>query len=143
MIQRCPVYCLLLFMAGISATAQNCIAFLSNKAGDTIQVSATPSTTDINENGEGEPLVLSSSGGEPLPTISFYNSPQNFSYTATQANETITGSNVGFDSDESCSIGATVATSPPHYTAAQKQAFTNASNQLNVIAAQTAIYTAL
>ena len=43
--------------------APTTIAFPGIKAGDTVTVQATLNTTDPNENGEGEPLVIQSSGG--------------------------------------------------------------------------------
>lgn len=92
----------------ITVHAQNCSVQLTNAAGDTISVTATLVTTDPNENGEGEPLQVISSGGEINATVSAYSVPTPFSYTAAAANETISGTIIGFDGDEGCSIGATV-----------------------------------
>jgi hypothetical protein len=139
----CVVACVSLFLTiSGTAAAQNCSASVANKPGDTIQVTATLFSTDPNENGEGEPLSVSSSGGDFTTVISFYNSPQSFSYKATQSNDTLTGVNIGADGDESCTLSAMV-TNSPKYTPAQKAQFTNLSNQANELAADLAIVTAL
>jgi hypothetical protein len=91
-----------------SAFAQSCSITVQNAPGDTILVTATLFTNDPNENGEGEPLVFSSSGGEISATVGAYSLPTPFSYVATAANETISGFIIGFDGDEACSITATV-----------------------------------
>jgi hypothetical protein len=73
-------------------------------------VTATLSSSDPNENGEGEPLVLVSSGSEALGGVSQYNVSQIFTYTATLANETIVGyiGGRGADSDETCAVSVTI-----------------------------------
>src|SRR5260370_31123157 len=91
-----------------SAFAQSCSRTVQNAPGDTILVTATLFTNDANENGEGEPLVFSSSGGEISATVGAYSLPTPFTYVATAPNETISGFILGFDGDESCSITATV-----------------------------------
>jgi hypothetical protein len=91
-----------------SAFAQSCSITVQNAPGDTILVTATLFTNDPNENGEGEPLVFSSSGGEVSATVGAYSLPTPFTYVATAPNETISGFILGFDGDESCSITATV-----------------------------------
>jgi len=90
-----------------SASAQTCSAGpFVNAVGDTITFTATLHTSDPNENGEGEPLTISSSGGEVnSPPIPYYESNIPFSFTATKPNETINGSISGFDGDETCEIG--------------------------------------
>jgi len=88
--------------------AQSCSVQLTNAVGDTIAVTATLSTTDPNENGEGEPLVVSSSGGEINAIIGAYSVPTPFTFSARVPNEIISGTILGFDGDEGCSIGATV-----------------------------------
>jgi hypothetical protein len=79
---------------------------LNNAVGDTISVTATLTTSDPNENGEGEPLQVTSSGGEINATISAYSVPTPFSYSAAVANETISGTIIGFDGDEACTSPA-------------------------------------
>ncbi len=102
-----------------SAFAQTCSATVQNNVGDTISVTATLFTNDPNENGEGEPLVFSSSGGEISATVGAYSLPTPFTYVATAANETISGHIIGADGDESCSITATV-NAPSAFTPPQK-----------------------
>jgi len=114
--------------------AQTCTASVANKIGDEITVSGSLSTVDPNENGEGEPLLLSSSGGELAGVINNYFITTTFVYTATAANEVITGTNVGFDGDESCSVTATISKS--HLlTPGQKTFFAGLAAGLGVPAA--------
>jgi len=104
-----PILCLVASILRPSPVlAQSCSVQLTNAAGDTIAVTATLSTNDPNENGEGEPLIVSSSGGEISATIAAYSVPTPFSFTATVPNEAISGTIQGFDFDEWCSIVATV-----------------------------------
>ena len=108
-------YSVFLFTAGILlgaaavSHAQTCSAPVTNKVGDEITVTAQLTTVDANENGEGEPLLVSSSGGELSGVISKYFVSTTFVYTATTANEVVSGTNVGFDGDESCSVSAVVS----------------------------------
>src|SRR5215469_946761 len=83
--------------------APTTIAFPGVKVGDTLTVQATLNTTDPNENGEGEPLVISSSGGFSA-IVSAYAQPRSFSFQATQAGETVTVSIQGADGDESATV---------------------------------------
>ena len=101
-------FCLsVLAWVGVSPVyAQSCSTSISNKVGDTITVMATLSTTDPNESGEGEPLLISTLSGASF-SDSTYSIPQTFIYTATVANDTITGTEIGFDGDESCALSAT------------------------------------
>src|SRR5262245_38635469 len=96
----------LLFPSG--AFAQTCTIQLINKPKDIISGTATLFTNDPNENGEGEPLVISSSGGEYSATIGAYSLPTPFKFAAAVANVSISGSIQGADGDESCSVTATV-----------------------------------
>jgi len=105
---------------------QSCQASVQNKVGDTISVIATLFTSDPNENGEGESVTVASSGGEIAATIGSYNLAAPFSYTATAANETITGTLNNFDDDETCSITAT-ANPAPGFTPKQKQTASKAA----------------
>jgi len=90
------------------ANAQSCSSSPTIKAGDTVSVVATLHTTDPNENGEGEPLSVQSSGGELSVAIPGYELPQTFSFVAGSANETVSGSIGGFDGDESCTLDVRV-----------------------------------
>ena len=102
--------------------------------GDLINIEALLSTTDLNENGEGEPLiVLSSSGGANI-NISAYEQPQAKSFTATQDGETLSAYIVGYDGDESATISVDV-NQKPRFTQQQKDAMAKASASLNTDAA--------
>jgi hypothetical protein len=93
-----------------AANATNCITSLQNGVGDSITVTGLLTTTDPNENGEGEDVVFEGSGGELIGATGHYFMARTFTYTATQKNESITGLNVDFDNDESCSVSAVVTT---------------------------------
>src|SRR5262245_5106509 len=60
------------------------------RAGDKITVVATLSTSDPNENGEGEALTIESTGAF-RQVISTYEVPQSFTFTATVDGETVFG----------------------------------------------------
>ncbi|HKC12473.1 MAG TPA: hypothetical protein VKI41_10610, partial [Vicinamibacteria bacterium] len=74
-----------------AAFAQTCSIQLTNKPRDIITGTATLFTNDPNENGEGEPLVIFSSGGEYSATIGAYSLPTPFSFPAAVANVSISG----------------------------------------------------
>jgi hypothetical protein len=122
------------FLSPGKAQAQNCSAAVANKVGDIITVTAALTTTDPNENGEGETLTIASSGSETVGTVSAYFVATQFTYTATQANEVISGTLAGFDSDESCSLTVT-ANKNSFLTQAQKTFFSQAATALTVPAA--------
>src|SRR2546428_1948050 len=104
-----PILCLVTSILRPSPVlAQSCSVQLTNAVGDTIAVTATLSTSDPNENGENEPLFVSSSGGEISAIIGAYSVPTPFTFSARVPNEFISGTILGFDGDEGCSIGATV-----------------------------------
>jgi hypothetical protein len=71
-----------------------------------VTVTATLHTTDPNENGEGEPLIITSSDGSLNATVPSYEIPYSFTFTAKQPNVSVNGSIAGFDGDESCELGA-------------------------------------
>jgi len=123
-------------LCGLAAIshAQTCSASAANKVGDQITVAGYLTTTDPNENGEGEPLLISSSGGEFSAVVNNYFINTTFVYTATAANEVITGTNVGFDGDESCSVTATISKSPL-LTPGQKSFFAGLAAGLGIPAA--------
>jgi hypothetical protein len=105
------------------------------RAGDKVDIVATLNTTDVNENGEGEPLKLQSSGGFAA-TISAYAQPTALSFVATVDGESLSGFIVGFDFDESATVTVTVnSTAKKRLTQAQKDALARASADLNIIAA--------
>lgn len=99
-----------LFVLGPAvAMAQDCVPQGSPAvhAGDTVNVVATLSTSDPNENGEGETLVVQSTGGFSA-TVAIYEVPQSFTFTATINGETVSGSLTNADGDESCTLSVTV-----------------------------------
>jgi YVTN family beta-propeller protein len=111
-------------------TIVGCSQSLQNNIGDTISGTAFPFSTTINENGEGELLQVTSSGGELNVTTAAHNLATPFSYVATSNNETITGL-IGFDGDETCAVyarayGLPPAPSPPQdFGHAEKKAANN------------------
>jgi|GEM_PF-3090711 len=114
--------CVLFAFVPISAHAKSCSVTLQNQAGDSISGSITLSTSDPNENGEGESLSASSSGGDFAASIGDYGAPFPFHFQAKQANETISGTISGYDADESCSITATVNGAKTFTTQQKKKA---------------------
>jgi len=58
-------------------------------SGDSVTAVVTLHTTDANESGEGEPLTCTTTGGQSLGTISTYEVPTPFQYTATADGETV------------------------------------------------------
>ncbi len=109
--------------------------------GDTINIEATLSTTDPNENGEGEPLTVQSSSGFSF-TISEYSQPRAFSYTAAADNESLSGFISGYEGDESASITVDV-NQKKRFTQDQKNSFAKASARLNTDAGYLATAAAL
>lgn len=85
---------------------RNCATSVTNNVGDRITVTATLSTSDTGENGEGKPVFITTSGGEFVTTDSEYGLARVWTYTATAANETITGTFCSHG-HESCSLSAT------------------------------------
>jgi hypothetical protein len=77
------------------------------KKGDVVGIQATLFTDDPNENGEGEPLILQSTGGFSL-TISAYAQPRTVSYLSHNDNESISGYISGYDGDEYATVTVTV-----------------------------------
>src|SRR5215471_17629092 len=121
--------------------APTTIAFPGVKAGDTITVQATLNTTDPNENGEGEPLVIQSSGGFSA-IVSAYAQTRSLSFQATQDGETITISIQGADGDESASVTVDL-NQRKRFTQQQKDALAKASADLNTQAAAATVIAAL
>jgi hypothetical protein len=105
------------------------------QVGDRVDIQATLTTTDPNENGEGEPLIIQSSGGFSA-TIPEYEQTRAFTFTATVPGETVSAFIQGFDGDESGSVTLNVnPVTRPQFTPAQKAALARASSQLNTQAA--------
>jgi hypothetical protein len=108
------LFALALLLGGaVNARSQDCSTVAGNKVGDLINVTVVLQTDDPDENGEGEPIAISSSGGEFIGNVGVYFSAVPFSYVATQANETVSGSFVDSDGDETCSI--TLAWNQPQF----------------------------
>jgi len=139
-----------LFLSSLLASAQTSttisgsspVPIVGFNAGDTVDIVATLQTTDVNENGEGEPLVLQSSTGFSV-VVSAYAQPMAFSFKATTAG-VLTGFVQGADGDESASVTATLnSTQKKRFTQAQKDAFARASAQLNTQAGRLAAIAAI
>lgn len=101
----CGLAGLLLLCAASAASAQ-CVASISSQSGAKVTVTATLHTTDPNENGEGEPLVVTSSDGSLNAIVPSYEIPYSFTFVAKQPTLSVNGSIIGFDGDESCELGA-------------------------------------
>ncbi|HEU4390481.1 MAG TPA: hypothetical protein VFV34_21940, partial [Blastocatellia bacterium] len=109
---------------------------------DTIDIVATLNTTDPNENGEGEPLILQSSTGFS-GVVSAYAQATTFSFKATGPG-TLSGFISGFDGDESATVSVTLnTTQKKRFTQAQKDAFAKASAELNTQAGAEAAIAAI
>ena len=110
--------------------------------GDTVDIVATLTTTDPNENGEGEPIVLQSSTGFS-GVVSNYAQPTSFSFKAS-AGGTLSGFIQGFDGDESGVVTVTInSNQKKRFTQEQKDAMAKASADLNVQAAAETVIAAL
>ena len=140
---------LLLSMAAIGQTTVNTTVtsgsltpLVGFNMGDTIDIVATLSTSDVNENGEGEPLVLQSSTGFS-GVVSAYAQPLTFSFKASSAG-VLNGFIQGFDGDESATVTVTInSTQKKRFTQAQKDALAKASAQLNTQAGAEAAIAAI
>jgi hypothetical protein len=86
--------------------------------GDTVSVDAVLNTTDPNENGEGEPLIINTSAG--TFTISAYAQPRNITFTAHADGESITAFIQGFDGDESANVNVSL-NARPRFTPQQRR----------------------
>ena len=108
-------------------------------AGDTFPLIATLTTTDPNEDGEGEPLVIKSSKGFSL-TINTYAQPQQFVFKATADGETLSAYVVNADGDHAgyiqmpCDNGRLPAADVP-FTQDDFAELNALSSQLNLDAA--------
>ncbi|HEY8158037.1 MAG TPA: hypothetical protein VIF10_04945 [Methylobacter sp.] len=121
----CVVACACLSFS-LEVSAQCTVSQPSIKAGDDVKVVATLHTSDPNENGEGEPLTVVSSGGELTATIPDYELPHSVEFKAKQDGDIIDGTIAGFEGDESCDIQVS-ANSKDWFTKTQKDAFTKAA----------------
>jgi hypothetical protein len=93
---------------GCDVAAEDCSVAVLNKPGDLIRVTAILQTDDPNENGEGEPVVFTSLGGELSETLELYSSPHAYAFIARVPNESISGNVVNGDGDETCTLVASV-----------------------------------
>jgi hypothetical protein len=88
-----------------SAAFSQCVATAPNASvGASVRVTATLPSPDPNENGEGEPLVIRSSGGELTASVPDYEVPHTLTFTAAQNGVSVNGTIANFDSDESCEL---------------------------------------
>src|SRR5437588_4754923 len=94
-------------------------------AGDMVSVDAVLNTTDVNENGEGEPLIINTSAG--TFTISAYAQPRNITFQAHADGESISAYIQGFDFDESADVNVSL-NARPRFTPQQKAAYARAAD---------------
>ncbi|HSM87579.1 MAG TPA: hypothetical protein VLT16_15590 [Candidatus Limnocylindrales bacterium] len=94
---------------------------VSAKAGDVVTVTAVLTTNDIDEDGEGEPLVVSLPGG--AFTVSNYFLNQTTHFLALQDNPVIFGQIPGADGDESAQV--TFSVRKMRFTPEEKEHFAN------------------
>src|SRR5262249_7059569 len=105
------------------------------QAGDRVLISAALTTTDENENGEGEPLVITANGAT-VATVSAYFATTTFEHLATE-DETLSASIPGEDGDEDGSVGVTLITGQtPRFSREEKDLFNRLSAELNLEAAR-------
>ncbi|TAK94203.1 hypothetical protein EPO05_06630 [Patescibacteria group bacterium] len=108
-----------------SVMSQECSATHSVNAGDEVTVHAILLTTDPNENGEGEPLTLTSLWGGFSATFSEYKVPHSYKFKVNSAGTmTVLGTIAGFEADESCDIDLEV-NATHYFTDAQKDILTS------------------
>lgn len=115
-----------------SGTPQTVISGLF--AGDRVELTVQLTTSDPNENGEGEPLVITSSGGfqASVPT---YSIPQRLTFDVTKIGEKIEAYIAGYDGDESALVTVAVNSGEKQrFTAFQKDALKELNKQWFVIA---------
>jgi hypothetical protein len=106
---------------------------------ETVDIVATLNTSDPDENGEGEPLILQSSTGFSA-TVSVYALTTSFSFTASSPG-TLSGFIAGADGDESATVTVTRnSTQKKRFTQAQKDTLAKASADLAI---QTGVYTSV
>jgi hypothetical protein len=89
--------------------------------GDTIALTVTLNTTDPNENGEGEPVVVQANGTNIGVNFN-YGIPQTFTYTAS-AQTTISYFIQGADGDESASVSFIKNATPSPVSQLQKDVY--------------------
>ncbi|MBZ5703449.1 MAG: hypothetical protein LAN84_16570 [Acidobacteriia bacterium] len=95
------------------------------KAGDTVSVTASLTTRDPDENGEGEALVIRLDQG-PFVVDRFF-SIQTTQFVAAQDNPVVSASISGFDADETAQV--TFAVLKNRFTAEQKKHFSDLGNK--------------
>lgn len=118
-----PILLLAAFVIPSAALAQCVVSAPSASVGVNVTVTATLHSPDRNENGEGEPLVLRSSGGELTTTINDYEIPHSFTFPAAQNGVTVNGTIQNYDGDETCELSI----SAKRFSDATKQALAYAT----------------
>jgi hypothetical protein len=94
------------------------------KAGDTVSVTASLTTKDPDENGEGEALVIRLDQGSFV--VDRFFSIQTTQFVAAQDNPIVSASISGFDADETAQVSFAVLKN--RFTAEQKQHFSDLGN---------------
>ncbi|MEN3369059.1 MAG: large repetitive protein [Verrucomicrobiota bacterium] len=114
-----------------SGTPQTVISGLF--VGDKVEITVQLTTNDLNENGEGEPVVIFSSGGF-LVVLGTYSVPRLYTFTATQINERIEAYIAGYDGDESALVTVAVNSNvKQRFTAEQKAALAQLQQEFDVL----------
>lgn len=122
-----------IYLGTLSAPA---LITLPGGIGDQVTIDAELFSSDPDENGEGEPLVLFS-----FPSlnsgISNYYVKQRFIFNLAKVGQTLAANINGADDDESATLSGWVDPAPPKpmFTDAEKEAFAAAGDRLDVLAA--------
>lgn len=110
------------------ATMAQCVATAGNASvGSNVTVTATLHTSDPNENGEGEPMSMSSSDGSLSNVIvASYEVPYSFTFISKTNGVSVNGTISGIDGDESCELNINTK----RFSDATKNTLTNIINGL-------------
>lgn len=120
-----------------SGTPQTVISGLF--PGDLVEVTIQLTTDDPNENGEGEPLVVTSSGGFQI-SLGAYFVPRRYTFAATKIGETIQAYIAGYDGDESALVTVSINSGvKQRFTTFQKEALADLQQQFSAIGLATKV----
>ncbi len=105
-----------------------CVTTAPNASvGSNVTVTATLHTSDPNENGEGEPMNMSSSDGSlNNVSVASYEVPYSFSFTSKTNGVSVSGKISGIDGDETCELNINTK----RFSDATKNTLTNIMNGL-------------
>lgn len=120
-------------LTGILIPGTNAIG----SVGDQVTIDAELFTTDPNENGEGEPLILIS-----LPSLNTgirsYFAKRSFTFKISRLGQVLNANIEGADGDETAQLNGFIDPAPPKptYTPEEKEQFSAAGERLEILAAQ-------